>query len=95
MNIGAISFRITASANNPQTTQSWGSGCSPWGPEKDDQFQKPTHYDGMLEVIGIKGIVHLGQIAGGLSGALRLAQGGRVITNIYKCLEVFYFPSSG
>jgi hypothetical protein len=33
----------------------------------------------MLEVVGIKGIVHLGQIQSGMSGAIRLAQGGRVI----------------
>lgn len=57
---------------------SWGSGANPWGPEKDDQFQKPTHYDGMLEVVGIKGVVHIGQISSGISGAIRLAQGGRV-----------------
>lgn len=57
---------------------SWGSGANPWGPEKEDQFQKPTHYDGMLEVVGIKGVVHMGQIQSGLSGAIRLAQGGRI-----------------
>lgn len=57
---------------------SWGSGTNPWGPEKEDQFQKPTHYDGMLEVVGIKGVVHMGQIQSGLSSAIRLAQGGRV-----------------
>ncbi len=58
---------------------SWGSGTNPWGPEKDDQFSKPTHYDGMLEVVGIRGVVHMAQIQGGLSSAIRLAQGGRVI----------------
>lgn len=58
--------------------KSWGSGTNPWGPEKDDQFSKPTHYDGMLEVVGIKGVVHMAQIQGGLSSAIRLAQGGRV-----------------
>ena len=49
-------------------------------------FQKPTHYDGMLEVVGIRGVVHMGQIQGGLSNAIRLAQGGRVIktTNFVK-----------
>jgi len=57
---------------------SWASGCRPWGLERDDQFQKPTHNDGMLEIVGIKGVVHLGQILGGLSSAIRLAQGGRV-----------------
>lgn len=32
----------------------------------------------MLEVVGIRGVVHMGQIQGGLSNAIRLAQGGRV-----------------
>jgi hypothetical protein len=32
----------------------------------------------MLEVVGIKGVVHMGQIQSGMSGAIRLAQGGRV-----------------
>jgi diacylglycerol kinase (ATP) len=59
--------------------QSWGGGSNPWGSEKDDQFQKSTHYDGMLEVVGIKGVLHMGQISGGLSGAIRVAQGGRVL----------------
>ena len=57
---------------------SWGSGRNPWGPERDDQFLKPTHYDGLLEVVGVRGVVHMGQIMGGMSGAIRLAQGGRV-----------------
>ncbi|VDK23926.1 unnamed protein product, partial [Anisakis simplex] len=30
---------------------SWGSGANPWGTAKEEgQFQKPTHYDGLLEV---------------------------------------------
>jgi hypothetical protein len=32
----------------------------------------------MLEVVGFRGVVHMGQIQSGLSGAIRLAQGGRV-----------------
>lgn len=57
---------------------SWGSGANPWGPEQDDRFAKPTHHDGMLEVVGLTGIVHMGQIQSGLSKAIRIAQGGRV-----------------
>ncbi|GAB6028280.1 hypothetical protein CHUAL_002459 [Chamberlinius hualienensis] len=57
---------------------SWGSGANPWGPEKDDQFQKPTHHDGMLEVVGVTGVVHLGQIQSGLRSAMRIAQGGHI-----------------
>lgn len=57
---------------------SWGSGANPWGPEVDERFAKPTHYDGMLEVVGVTGIVHMGQIQSGLSRAIRIAQGGRI-----------------
>lgn len=57
---------------------SWGSGANPWGPEKEDQYQKPTHYDGKLEVVGVHGVVHMGQIQSGLRTATRIAQGGHV-----------------
>ena len=57
---------------------SWGSGANPWGTEKDDQFSTPTHYDGMLEVVGVAGVVHMGQIQSGLRSATRIAQGGHV-----------------
>ncbi|KAH9381280.1 hypothetical protein HPB48_003261 [Haemaphysalis longicornis] len=46
---------------------SWGSGANPWGPEKEDMFSKPTHYDGMLEII-----------QSGLRSAIRIAQGGHL-----------------
>ena len=46
--------------------------------EKEDQFAKPTHYDGMLEVVGVTGVVHMGQIQSGMRSALRIAQGGHV-----------------
>lgn len=57
---------------------SWGSGANPWGPEKEDQFSKPNHYDGMLEIVGVTGVVHMGQIQSGLRSAVRIAQGGHV-----------------
>ena len=59
---------------------SWGSGANPWGPEKEDSFSKPTHYDGMLEIVGVTGVVHMGQIHSGLRQAMRIAQGGHVST---------------
>ena len=45
----------------------------------------------MLEVVGIKGVVHIGQISSGISGAIRLAQGGRVseIMLYYSDLKFF------
>ncbi|XP_022245665.1 diacylglycerol kinase theta-like, partial [Limulus polyphemus] len=57
---------------------SWGSGANPWGPEREDQFSKPNHYDGMLEVVGVMGVVHMGQIQSGLRNAIRIAQGGHI-----------------
>ncbi|XP_014599096.1 PREDICTED: diacylglycerol kinase theta isoform X4 [Polistes canadensis] len=57
---------------------SWGSGANPWGPDKEDQFNKPNHWDGMLEVVGVTGVIHLGQIQSGLRGAMRIAQGGHI-----------------
>ena len=56
---------------------SWGSGANPWGVEREDQFSKPNHWDGMLEVVGVKGVTHLGQIQSGVSSASRIAQGGK------------------
>ena len=53
---------------------SWGSGANPWGDEKDEKFTKPNHWDGMLEVVGVTGVVHLGQIQSGLKSAIRIIQ---------------------
>ncbi|KAF8569380.1 hypothetical protein P879_05998 [Paragonimus westermani] len=57
---------------------SWGGGANPWGVEKDDVFVKPTHYDGLLEVVGISGVVHMGQIYSGLGTGIRLTQAGHL-----------------
>ncbi len=46
--------------------------------QQSQQFVKPTHYDGMLEVVGVFGVVHMGQIVSGLRTGHRLAQGGHV-----------------
>ena len=56
---------------------SWGSGANAWGPEKEDKFTKPNHWDGMLEVVGVQGVVHLGQIQSGLRSAIRIVQVNR------------------
>lgn len=53
---------------------SWGSGANPWGHDKEDQFAAPNHYDGMLEVVGVGGVIHLGQIQSGLRSGIRIAQ---------------------
>ncbi|KAL3189412.1 hypothetical protein MRX96_002724 [Rhipicephalus microplus] len=44
-------------------------------------FSKPTHYDGMLEIVGVTGVVHMGQIQSGLRSAIRIAQGGATKKN--------------
>lgn len=72
---------------------SWGSGANPWGPEKDDNFSKPNHWDGMLEVVGVTGVVHLGQIQSGLRSAMRIAQGGK--NNFLSCIPSYcYYQTS-
>ncbi|OZC10924.1 hypothetical protein X798_02068 [Onchocerca flexuosa] len=58
---------------------SWGSGANPWGTAKEEgQFQKPTHYDGLLEVVGISDVSRLGLIQSKLSAGIRIAQGGSI-----------------
>ncbi|XP_018899606.2 diacylglycerol kinase theta isoform X1 [Bemisia tabaci] len=57
---------------------SWGSGANPWGPDKEERFTTPNHWDGVLEVVGVTGVVHLGQIQSGIRGATRIAQGGHI-----------------
>jgi len=67
---------------------SWGSGANPWGPEKEDKFSKPNHWDGMLEVVGVTGLVHLGQIQSGLRSAIRIAQGSHIKINMKREVPV-------
>lgn len=68
---------------------SWGSGANPWGPEKEDAFSKPNHWDGMLEVVGVTGVVHLGQIQSGLRSAMRIAQ----VSETLKQLLTFFYKT--
>ena len=49
---------------------SWASGANPWGTERDETFQRPNHHDGMLEILGVNGVVHMGQIQTGLRSGL-------------------------
>ncbi|XP_025091817.1 diacylglycerol kinase theta-like isoform X2 [Pomacea canaliculata] len=67
---------------------SWGSGANPWGPEREDTFNKPTHYDGMLEIVGVTGVVHMGQIQSGLRTGVRIAQGGHLRITLLADLPV-------
>uniref|UniRef100_A0A1A9WS31 Diacylglycerol kinase n=1 Tax=Glossina brevipalpis TaxID=37001 RepID=A0A1A9WS31_9MUSC len=67
---------------------SWGSGANPWGPDKDDNFTTPNHYDGVLEIVGVSGVVHLGQIQSGIRTATRIAQGGHIKIHLYSDMPV-------
>jgi len=49
---------------------------------------RPTHYDGMLEVVGVTGVVHMGQIQSGLRSAMRIAQGGHVSSSHHSLIVV-------
>ena len=60
---------------------SWGSGANIWGdPDKDrsESFKRPTHHDGLLEVVGVKGVMHLGNMQQGLQHGIRIAQGEHI-----------------
>ncbi|XP_071956789.1 diacylglycerol kinase theta-like isoform X2 [Antedon mediterranea] len=58
---------------------SWGSGADPWGSsDTQDEFQRASHDDGMLEIIGLTGVMHLGQIQGSLRNGIRLAQASHI-----------------
>ncbi|XP_041479327.1 diacylglycerol kinase theta-like isoform X3 [Lytechinus variegatus] len=58
---------------------SWGSGADAWGIDgQDNSFSKCRHDDGMLELVGLTGVVHLGQIQSGLRSGVRLAQGAQI-----------------
>ncbi|XP_077388265.1 diacylglycerol kinase theta [Festucalex cinctus] len=54
---------------------SWGSGADLWGSEADGRYGKPSVDDGLLEVVGVTGVVHMGQVQSGLRSGIRIAQG--------------------
>ncbi|XP_065844000.1 diacylglycerol kinase theta-like isoform X2 [Oscarella lobularis] len=53
---------------------SWGSGADAWGSEKHDGFVPPRINDGLLEIVGVTGVLHLAQIQGKVRSGIRLAQ---------------------
>jgi len=69
---------------------SWGSGAKPWGRNyNEEQFSTPNHWDGMLEVVAVSGVVHLGQIQTGLRYAKRIAQ-----VRFMECIILFYLKTT-
>uniref|UniRef100_A0A8C7DA26 Diacylglycerol kinase n=1 Tax=Oncorhynchus kisutch TaxID=8019 RepID=A0A8C7DA26_ONCKI len=67
---------------------SWGSGADLWGSEGDSRYGKPRIDDGMLEVVGVTGVVHMGQVQGGMRSGIRLAQGNYVRITVTKPIPV-------
>eukprot|EP01122_Echinamoeba_exundans_P001297 TRINITY_DN1136_c0_g1_i4.p1 TRINITY_DN1136_c0_g1~~TRINITY_DN1136_c0_g1_i4.p1 ORF type:complete len:348 (+),score=53.82 TRINITY_DN1136_c0_g1_i4:361-1404(+) len=60
---------------------SYASGTDIWGSydKTTNQTQRPTVNDGLFEVIGIKGILHIGRMFTGISTGLRLGQGSSCV----------------
>ncbi|XP_058506003.1 diacylglycerol kinase theta-like [Solea solea] len=67
---------------------SWGSGADLWGSEVDSRYAKPNIDDGLLEVVGVTGVVHMGKVQSGLCSGIRLAQGNYVRLMVSKSIPV-------
>ncbi|KAG5264099.1 hypothetical protein AALO_G00272130 [Alosa alosa] len=67
---------------------SWGSGADLWGSDSDSRYGKPRIDDGMLEVVGVTGVVHMGQVQGGLRSGIRIAQGAYIRITVTKPIPV-------
>ncbi|XP_049645659.1 diacylglycerol kinase theta isoform X3 [Suncus etruscus] len=67
---------------------SWGSGADLWGSDNDSRFKKPRMDDGLLEVVGVTGVLHMGQVQGGLRSGIRIAQGSYFRVTLLKATAV-------
>ncbi|KAM3612517.1 uncharacterized protein V6R79_009558 [Siganus canaliculatus] len=67
---------------------SWGSGADLWGSEVDGRFGKPRIDDGLLEVVGVTGVVHMGQVQSGIRSGIRIAQGNYIRLTVSKPIPV-------
>lgn len=67
---------------------SWGSGADLWGSETDARFRKPRIDDGLLEVVGVTGVVHMGQVQSGMRSGIRIAQGNYIRLTVSKEVPV-------
>ncbi|XP_056138784.1 diacylglycerol kinase theta [Lampris incognitus] len=67
---------------------SWGSGADLWGSEGDSRYGKPRIDDGMLEVVGVTGVVHMGQVQSGMRSGIRIAQGNYIRITVTKSIPV-------
>ncbi|MEQ2187962.1 hypothetical protein GOODEAATRI_010120, partial [Goodea atripinnis] len=67
---------------------SWGSGADLWGSEADVRFVRPRIDDSLLEVVGVTGVVHMGQVQSGLRSGIRIAQGSYIRLTVSKPVPV-------
>ncbi|KAM9834364.1 diacylglycerol kinase theta-like isoform X4 [Syngnathus typhle] len=67
---------------------SWGSGADLWGAEADCRYSKPSVNDGLLEAVGVTGVVHMGQVQSGLRSGIRIAQGTYMRVALKKAFPV-------
>ncbi|XP_061580814.1 diacylglycerol kinase theta-like [Cololabis saira] len=67
---------------------SWGSGADLWGSEVDGRYGKPRIDDGLLEVVGVTGVVHMGQVQSGMRSGIRIAQGNYIRLTVSKPIPV-------
>ncbi|XP_027136386.1 diacylglycerol kinase theta isoform X5 [Larimichthys crocea] len=67
---------------------SWGSGADLWGSEADGRHGRPSIDDGLLEVVGVTGVVHMGQVQSGMRSGIRIAQGNYIRLTVSKPIPV-------
>ncbi|XP_065897933.1 diacylglycerol kinase theta-like [Dysidea avara] len=68
--------------------QSWGAGAEVWGNPSEKKLKNAHFGDGVFEVVGIGGVMHMGQMQGGLRGGTRLAQGSKCKIKINHAVSV-------
>ncbi|XP_043915042.1 diacylglycerol kinase theta [Protopterus annectens] len=67
---------------------SWGSGADLWGSDNDSRYDRPRMDDGVLEVVGVTGVMHMGQVQSGLRSGIRIAQGSYFRVTLTKPIPV-------
>lgn len=48
------------------------------GDQTEDGYASACHCDGLVEVVGLQGVMHMGQIQSGIRTGIRLAQGAQI-----------------
>ncbi|GCB80155.1 hypothetical protein scyTo_0018025 [Scyliorhinus torazame] len=55
----SLDFHQAREEDPDKFNSSWGSGADLWGSDSDGRFNRPQMDDGMLEVVGVTGVVHM------------------------------------